>query len=123
LPRDSIERVVLLAPSVSFRYDMRPALRSACQGIDVFYSARDWFVLGLGMAFSGTTDRRLAPAAGRVGFRPLTGGPEDEALYALRLRQHAWEPSASSTGQTGGHYGSDRPGHMQACVLPLLTPP
>jgi pimeloyl-ACP methyl ester carboxylesterase len=47
LPRDSIERVVLLAPSVSSRYDLRPALRSACQGIDVFYSERDWFVLGL----------------------------------------------------------------------------
>lgn len=123
LPRDSIERVVLLAPSVSSRYDLRPALASACQGIDVFYSKRDWFVLGLGMAFSGTTDRRLAPAAGQVGFRPRIAGTEDEALYARRLRQRAWEPSVSSTGHTGGHYGADEPGHMRAYVLPLLTPP
>src|SRR5262245_36216287 len=123
LPRDSIERVVLLAPSVSSRYDLKPALTSACQGIDVYYSSRDWFVLGLGMAFSGTTDRRLAPAAGQVGFRLPPEGSADEGLYANRLRQHPWEPSASSTGNTGGHYGADHPDHMRACVLPLLTPP
>jgi pimeloyl-ACP methyl ester carboxylesterase len=120
LPRDSIHCVVLLAPSVSTRYDLRPALASASQGIDVFYSTRDWFVLGLGMTFSGTTDRRLGLAAGQVGFRPQVSGPADEALYARRLRQHAWEPSMSWTGHHGGHYGADEPGHVRAYVLPLL---
>jgi pimeloyl-ACP methyl ester carboxylesterase len=123
LPRDSIERVVLLAPSVSARYDLRPALCSASQGIDVFYSTRDWFVLGLGMALSGTTDRRLGAAAGRIGFRPVVEGPADEALYTRRLRQHAWEPSVSWTGHSGGHFGADNPCHLRAYVLPLLTPP
>jgi pimeloyl-ACP methyl ester carboxylesterase len=122
LPADSLERVLLLAPSVSAGYDLRPGGASARQGIDAFYSRRDWFVLGLGMTFSGTTDRRLAPAAGRVGFRRIVTGPQDEALYR-RLRQHPWDPSVSWTGNTGGHYGSDNPGHVRARILPLLTPP
>src|SRR2546430_801677 len=71
VPADSLEGIVLLAPSVSARYDLKPPLRSARQGIDVFYSRHDWFVLGLGTVLSGTTDRRLAPAAGRVGFHPV----------------------------------------------------
>ena len=71
MPADSVDRVVLLAPSVSSGYDLKPALRATREGIDVFYSERDWFVLGLGMAFSGTTDGQLPPVAGRVGFRPV----------------------------------------------------
>jgi pimeloyl-ACP methyl ester carboxylesterase len=122
LPQGGVDRVVLLAPSVSTDYDLRPALARSRQGIDVFYSHKDWFVLGLGMAFSGTTDRRLAPAAGRVGFRPIITEPRDKELYA-GLRQHAWDPSVSWTGNTGGHYGHDEPGHIRARILPLLTPP
>jgi pimeloyl-ACP methyl ester carboxylesterase len=119
LPPGSVERIVLLAPSVSACYDLRPALRCARQGIDVFYSDRDWFVLGLGMAFSGTTDRRLAPAAGRVGFCHIVTNPGDEALYE-RLRQHPWGPGVAWTGHTGGHYGADAPEHVRACILPLF---
>jgi pimeloyl-ACP methyl ester carboxylesterase len=121
MPADSVDRIVLLAPSLSSGYDLRPALRSTREGIDVFYSNRDWFVLGLGMAFSGTTDRRLPPVAGRVGFRPIVATPADKALYT-RLRQHPWDSSVSSTGHKGGHYGADEPGHIRACILPLLAP-
>ncbi|WP_439623346.1 hypothetical protein [Gemmata sp.] len=121
MPPDSVDRVVLLAPSVSSRYDLRPALRATREGIDVFYSERDWFVLGLGMALSGTTDRRLPPVAGRVGFRYVAAGPGDEALYA-RLRQHPWGPEVEQTGRTGGHYGSLEDGHVRARILPMLAP-
>jgi hypothetical protein len=121
LPPGGVERVVLLAPSVSTDYDLRPALARSRQGIDVFYSRRDWLVLGLGMTFSGTTDRRLGAAAGRVGFRPVITDPGDRALYA-RLRQHEWEPDVAWTGHTGGHYGADEPGHVRARIVPLLVP-
>src|SRR5262249_6740259 len=69
LPPDSVERIVLLAPSVSAEYDLRPALSSARQGIDAFHSERDWVYLGLGTALVGTADRPWGSAAGRVGFR------------------------------------------------------
>jgi hypothetical protein len=121
LPADSVDRVVRLAPSVSARYDLRPALRASREGIDVFYSHKDRFVLGLGMLFSGTTDRRLPPVAGRVGFEPIVATPGDRALYA-RLHPHPWDPSVAWTGNTGGHYGADEPGHVRAYVLPLLAP-
>ena len=121
MPADSVDRVVLLAPSVSSRYDLKPALRATREGIDVFYSERDWFVLGLGMAFSGTTDGQLPPVAGRVGFRHIAANSSDEALYA-RLRQHPWGPEAEQTGRTGGHYGALEDKHVRARILPMLAP-
>ena len=121
MPADSVDRVVLLAPSVSSRYDLRPALRATREGIDVFYSERDWFVLGLGMAFSGTTDGQLPPVAGRVGFRYTVANTSDEALYA-KLRQHPWGHEVEQTGRTGGHYGSLEAAHVRARILPMLAP-
>src|SRR5262245_8641920 len=69
LPAGAVERVVLLAPSVSAEYDLRPALARTAQGVDAFYSGRDWVALGLGVGLVGTADRCWAPAAGRVGFQ------------------------------------------------------
>ena len=40
LPPDTLERIVLLSPSVSSGYDVRPALHAARNGMDVFYSKK-----------------------------------------------------------------------------------
>lgn len=120
LPPDTLERIVLLAPAVSSKHDLRAALRSSCQGVDVFISSHDWCCLGIATSLMGTADHRwLAGAAGRVGFQPIHACPEDEALYA-KLRQYPWEPGLSCTGHKGGHYGSYQPGFLRAFVLPLL---
>lgn len=120
LPPNTLERIVLLAPAVSAKHDLRAALRSSCQGIDVFISGHDWCCLGLGIMLAGTTDRyRLSGAAGRVGFRPVLSCPEDETLYA-KLRQYPWNPSLMWTGHKGGHYGGYQPGFLCAFVFPLL---
>jgi len=121
LPCGTVDHIVLLSPSVCSRYDLRPALRCCREEIDVFYSKNDWFILGLGMSLSGTTDRRLPPVAGRVGFSPMGSSPEDEALYA-RVRQYPWGPEVAWTGNTGGHYGSEEPAYLRALILPLLKP-
>ena len=121
LPPDSVERIVLLAPSVSAEYDLRPALRSARQGVDVFHSRRDLGYLGLGVATLGTGDRRWSAAAGRVGFRPPASDSGD-ALY-LRLHQYPWDPSVAWTGNDGGHFGTHRDRFLRAYVMPLLLPP
>lgn len=117
----SVERIVLLAPAVSTCYDLRRALANTRQGVDVFYSERDRGYLGVGVALVGTTDRQRAPAAGRVGFRPIGKCPADAALYG-KLHQHAWNPCVAWTGNHGGHYGGYQPGFLRAYVLPLLTP-
>ena len=121
LPPGSVEDVVLLAPAVSADYDLRPTLACSRRGVDSFYSPNDWMYLGLGVAVLGTTDRHRAPAAGRVGFRPVGATPEDGALYA-RLREYPWDSRQSWTGNHGGHYGGYQPGFLRASVLPLLTP-
>lgn len=119
LPPGSVNRIILLAPSVSACYDLRPALRASCEGIDTFYSCKDWWYLGMAVGVVGTADRTWSAAAGRVGFRPRVETPEDGALYA-KLRQHPWQPEVACTGHDGGHYGAHQPGHLRAFVVPLL---
>jgi hypothetical protein len=117
VPPNALARVVLLSPSVSHGYDLRPALQAAAGGIDVFVSERDRFYLGVGTAVVGTSDGLRQAAAGRVGFDP----PEE--AFAGRLRQHPWDPSLAWTGNTGGHTGTLRTAYLKAYVLPLLSPP
>jgi pimeloyl-ACP methyl ester carboxylesterase len=120
LPPGTVERIVLLAPSVSAGYDLRPALCHAREGIDVFYSPRDWWFLGVGTTLVGTADGGWHCPAGRIGFRPLEETPEDGVLYS-KLRQHAWHPCVEWAGNHGGHYGGYQPDYLRAYVLPLLA--
>lgn len=122
LPPNTLTRIVLLAPAVSAHYDLRPALRSACQGVDVFTSSHDWLCLGLGTLVLGTTDRYCTTrTAGKIGFQPLLVDAEDTALYG-KLRQYPWDPSLTWTGHKGGHYGSYQAAFFRTFVLPLLQP-
>ena len=119
LPTDAVDGLVLLAPSVCASYDLRPALRTVRCGIDVFHSAEDRVILGLGMQVVGTSDHGCRTAAGQCGFRPVIACPADAALYG-RLRQHPWLPAVAWSGHDGGHYGSNQPDFLRAYVLPLL---
>jgi hypothetical protein len=123
LPPATVDRIILLAPSVSEGYDLRPALRCARYGVDVFCSNRDVGYLGLGVALFGTADGYWGcPAAGLNGFWPVVETPQDAALYS-KLCQHPWHPCVEWTGNHGGHYGGYQPNHLRAYVLPLLTRP
>ncbi|MBI2803877.1 MAG: hypothetical protein HYX68_02720 [Planctomycetes bacterium] len=119
LPPSSIERIVLLSPSVCTGLDLRQALTVSREGIDLFHSERDRWVLGLGMRVVGTTDGACRVAAGRVGFKTIVTNPTDAALYS-RLRQHPWNASVTWTGHNGGHFGNLEPKFLRAYVLPLL---
>jgi pimeloyl-ACP methyl ester carboxylesterase len=121
LPPGSVDHIILLAPSVAASHDLRPALRCARKGVDVFYSSRDRLYLGVGVTLVGTADGRWTAAAGRSGFRPVIETPADAALYA-NLRQHPWNPSVEWTGNWGGHYGSHQAQYLHAYVLPILRP-
>jgi pimeloyl-ACP methyl ester carboxylesterase len=120
LPPNSLDRIILLAPSVSTGFDLRPALRSTREGIDVFYSSRDVFSLGLCVAFVGTADGcRGCQAAGRFGFQARPETPEDAVLFA-KLRQHPWERCVLWTGNLGHHSGTKHQRFLHAYILPLL---
>jgi pimeloyl-ACP methyl ester carboxylesterase len=120
LPPDSVDGIVLLAPAMSCGYDVRPALRCARQGMDVFYSPHDWVYLGLVTGLLGTSDRRWGAVSGRYGFRPRVESAEDAALL-VRLRQHPWQPAYAAAGHRGGHYGGYQPEFLRAFVLPLFS--
>jgi pimeloyl-ACP methyl ester carboxylesterase len=122
LPPGMVDRVVLLAPSLSADYDLRPALRGVRCGLDVFCSERDWFYLGLGTSLFGTADRQWGAASGRVGFRPTICTTEDMLLFG-KLQQHPWHPSLAWTGNLGGHYGGYQPNFLHSYVLPLFQAP
>jgi hypothetical protein len=123
LPPNTLERIILLAPAVSSRCDLRPALRSSCQGIDAFISNHDWACLGLGTLLAGTTDRYwMTGAAGKSGFQPIVHDLGDAELYA-KVRQYPWDSSLAWTGHKGGHYGGYQPGFLRLFVLPLLIAP
>jgi pimeloyl-ACP methyl ester carboxylesterase len=112
LPPNSITRVILLAPSVSCTYDLRPALIAACEGVDAFYSHRD--MVSLSMSVAPTADLRwFVGAAGYSGFR-AGGCSDDMALYA-NLRQY---PNCY-----GGHFHCNQSAFLRDHVIPLLQPP
>jgi pimeloyl-ACP methyl ester carboxylesterase len=120
LPRGSIDHIILLAPSVCASHDLRPALGTARDGIDVFYSNDDRIILGAGMKILGTAEGGCRQAAGQSGFKPVIVCPGDAALYS-KLRQHEWDPVVAWTGNDGGHYGSNQPDFLRVYVLPLLV--
>jgi pimeloyl-ACP methyl ester carboxylesterase len=122
LPANTLERILLLAPAVSACYDLSKPLASARSGVDVFYSERDRFWLGLGIGLVGTTDGKQGPAAGRVGFGFAALANCDPVL-AARLRQYPWTEQVAWTRNEGEHSGSLRPIYLKTYVVPLLNPP
>jgi pimeloyl-ACP methyl ester carboxylesterase len=119
LPPGSVDRIILLSPSVCVAYDLRPALRSTRCSIEVFHSEEDRVILGMGMLIVGTADRCCRTSAGQYGFTPVIDSPADAALYG-KLRQHPWHQDVAWSGHDGGHYGSNQAGYLRAYVLPLL---
>jgi len=120
LPIDAVDRVILLAPSVSTGYDVRPTLWSSREGVDVFCSKKDWIALGFVVRVVGTVDRsRMGGAAGRWGFQPKGSKALDNA-EAARFRQHFWSEDMAWTGHTGGHHGVNEPEFVRAYLHPLM---
>ncbi|MBA4192445.1 MAG: hypothetical protein C0467_31135 [Planctomycetaceae bacterium] len=120
LPMDAVNRMILLAPSVSTGYDVRPTLWSSREGVDVFCSKKDWVALGFVVRVVGTTDRsRLDGAAGRWGFQPK-GSKALADVEAARFRQHFWTEEMARTGHTGGHHGVNAPDFVRTYLHPLM---
>lgn len=120
MPPDAIDRLILLAPSVSTGYDVRPALTAASEGLDVFCSKKDWVALGFVVRVIGTTDRFWSgSAAGRYGFLPK-GSAVPAEPNAAKLRQHFWTADVAWTGHTGGHHGMHAPVFVQTYLFPLI---
>ena len=86
----------------------------------MFWSPFDVVTLGLGTLVFGTVDRVHTVSAGMVGFRvPKDLDAEGERLYR-KLHQVRWTPEMVSSGNLGGHIGTDNPAFLRKYVVPLL---
>lgn len=119
LPANTLDRIILFAPSVAADYDLRPSLASSRLGIDSFCSLKDYWYLNTGTLLCSLKHCQACSAAGCTGFRPPPPEAGDSALYA-KLRQYPWRPWLAWTGHDGGHYGCYQQGFLRAFVLPLL---
>jgi pimeloyl-ACP methyl ester carboxylesterase len=117
-----VERAFLIAPSVSARYDLTPALRNVKHSLHSYFSHHDWYYLGFATHVVGTQDRKwIEPASGRVGFR-YQPNTLDEVALAVKLKQHPWKQADTQTGHIGGHFGAYQPEFLRRNVLPLTIP-
>jgi pimeloyl-ACP methyl ester carboxylesterase len=105
-----VTTAVLLAPALSPRYNLAPALRATDRGIHSLCSRHDALYLGAGTTIFGTVDRKHSFAAGKVGFQVPEGLPPGDAdVYRTKLRQVTWHYGMLADGHAGGHLGpSDR---------------
>ena len=117
----SVERIAVTAAMVSFNYDLRPALRSSRDGIDVWYSAEDGLAADAREYF-GTADGKFVKTAAEVGFFLPRPNCADAHLYKA-LRQYPWQIAYALCGHDGRHFGYSTLTFLDAHVIPtMLTP-
>jgi pimeloyl-ACP methyl ester carboxylesterase len=102
-----IDRLILLAASISKNYNLTKALRNTAHGIVNFYNPSDTALLGAGTTLMGTVDGDHAPAAGLNGFERSFPG-----LIERRV-----------SGGGDPHYVATKPWFVAGNVAPLLGPP
>ena len=114
-----LDRIILLASSLSPQYPLEGALLATRRGIVSFHSERDNVWLGLGTWLFGTMDRRYTHAAGMTGFRI----PEEQrqASHYRKLSQVAYRPVMANSGHDGGHFSVAASEFVAAYVAPLAA--
>jgi pimeloyl-ACP methyl ester carboxylesterase len=117
MPPDTIDRFILLSPSVAAKHDLRPSLRASREGIDAFHS--EWDFICLVLFAMGTGDGVGQNVAGRTGFVPPSESSQDQQIYR-GLRQHFWQGSERWSGHDGGHFGCFSAEFLRNQVLPKL---
>jgi len=113
-----VSNVILLAPSVSPQYDVRPALPAVIGKIHVFFSHNDDFYLSWRTSTFGTYDGIKSKAAGNLGFDLSSLTPAETA----RVMQHEFNPQWESLGNDGSHYGCLSGRFAAQVLVPLLWP-
>jgi|GEM_PF-430210 len=113
-----LRNVVLVHPAISPDYDLSKALTHVDGSFVNYYSALDWWTLGLGTSVFGTIDREHRASAGMDGFNVFAAVP-DESLRAP-LHQIAWKPEMAWLGHWGNHLGMLTYGWNRRYVAPYL---
>lgn len=117
LPADvHVRTVILLAASVSPKYDLQPSLDHVDDVIHVFFSDRDTVFLKWRDSHFGTYDNIKTPAAGYAGFDVSRLDPAHRA----KVVEHPYESQWKELGNNGGHVGATSSAFAAHVITPLL---
>ncbi|MGE0481233.1 MAG: alpha/beta hydrolase [Phycisphaerae bacterium] len=116
-----IDRLVLLAPALGYRYDLTTALRRTRIGLHCFWSEHDVGILKVGTTLFGAIDRTPGVAAGAAGFEPPPDlSPAGLELYDARLHNIRWTPRLAPLGADGSHFGWAARRFARRVLAPLV---
>ena len=144
-PGVTVDALVLLAPALSPRYDLSPALKHVSGRAYAVTSPLDKLILGTGTEVFGTIDRVNTAAAGSVGFlRPGSDGtavacpstrpiglPKDAPLPTTvvtfndpaqydKLTDVPYQPEWRRVGNNGTHLGPMMPTFVRRVLAPMV---
>jgi hypothetical protein len=114
--------VVLLNPSVSPTYNLRPALAKVLGALHVFHSDQDNFFLSWRTSTFGTYDNVKTQAAGHTGFDTTHLPPP----LREKIIQHPRNANWPAQQNDGSHFGTTAKTFAQKTLAPLFsanTPP
>jgi pimeloyl-ACP methyl ester carboxylesterase len=115
-----VDRALLLAPALSPRYNLAPALKAVRERMYVCCSWLDVPLLGLGTLVFGTMEGRHALSAGLVGFRmPASLDPAGRQAYE-KVRQIRWRPALVGDGHFGDHSGCTNARFSRRVLAPIV---
>jgi pimeloyl-ACP methyl ester carboxylesterase len=115
-PERPVANVVLVASSLSSRYDLRSALTNVSGCLYCYYSAAD-LVLGLLVPATGTVDRTGGDSGGLHGFQaPDDADDHAWALYTEKLSQIGWTAADVAYGHIGDHLGGTQPAYVRQYI-------
>lgn len=118
-PDRPVDNVMLVASSLSGRYDLSGVLKNVGGCLCSYYSAAD-LVLGILVPVTGTVDRTSGSAGGLGGFRiPDDADDQTWMLYSDRLLQIGWKPADATYGHIGDHLGGTQPAYVREYIASL----
>jgi predicted alpha/beta hydrolase family esterase len=115
-----VDEVLLLAPAISAKYDLAPAMGQVRGRVHVFYSEHDELLLKYGTGLAGTYDHVWGESAGLCGFVGADSLPDG---VKSRLLQHPYDPAWKALGYDGGHFGCRDKRFAREVLAPLLAAP
>ncbi len=110
-----VETVVLLAPAVSEKYDLAPAISHTRGTVHVFYSSHDQMLPST--CVTGTYDHVFSNSGGLNGFALTERLP---AMAREHLDQHPYDPAWKKLGCEGGHFGWRSKPFVEQVLVPLV---
>jgi len=114
LPPNSVDRIILLGPTVASNYDVRLALRASKCGIDAFYVPGDQWLEQMEDRYGAPYGPPGSTVAGTHGFTMVQRRAclKDPILW--NFREH---PIPDLQGE---HFGTAKTGFLKCNVMPLV---